>query len=131
MKDGAVVKRNAMLLGVRYRIGPVFRALGQADEVGHTDRGLVREKGAGHLASGGVDDGCGSGCRRGRWLGGSGRGRLLGRGGLWQRVRFVTRPPEINRQIKKQIRMELLRMDAPESRASPGRAGETPALRGL
>ena len=41
MEDGAVVERDAVLLGVRDGIGPVFGALGQADEIGDSEGSYV------------------------------------------------------------------------------------------
>ena len=57
MEDGAVVERDAVLLGVRDGIGPVFGALGQADEIGDSHRSYVGKQRAGQLACGGLNDG--------------------------------------------------------------------------
>ena len=77
VKDGAVIERDTVFFGVRDGVGPVFGALGQADEIGHADRGLVGEQGAGQLAGSGVDDGGGPGRCGGRRFGSGGRGWLF------------------------------------------------------
>ena len=61
MENGAVVKRHAVLFGMRDGIGPIFGALGQADKIGDADGGFVGEQGAGQLACGGLNDGGGVG----------------------------------------------------------------------
>src|SRR5258708_19838501 len=43
VKDGAVIKWNAVLLGVRDGAGPVFCAAGEADEVLDSGRGNLRK----------------------------------------------------------------------------------------
>ena len=84
VEDGAVVERDAVLLSVRDGIGPVFGALGEADEIGDSDGSNVRKQGASELARGGLDDGGGTGgrggCRFGRGSGWRLRGRGLVRG---------------------------------------------------
>ena len=43
VKDGAIIKWNAVLLGVRDGAGPVFCAAGEADEILDSDRGYLRK----------------------------------------------------------------------------------------
>src|SRR5260370_42595762 len=56
MKDGPIVKRNAVLCSTANRIVPVVRTRREADEVLDADRSLVGEQCAAHLARGGLDD---------------------------------------------------------------------------
>jgi hypothetical protein len=44
VKDGAVIKWDTVLLGVRDGAGPVFGAIGKADEVLDSDRGYLRKQ---------------------------------------------------------------------------------------
>ena len=122
MEDGAVVERDAVLLGVRDGIGPVFGALGQADEIGDSDGSYVGKQSAGQLACGGLNDGgrpgrCG--CRR---LGGGAAAGFLAGAALGAGV-VCDHPAEHAAAISKQMEKHFL-MDAPERRALPGRAGE-------
>ncbi len=64
VEDGAVIKRNAVLLGVRDGVGPVFGAIRKTDEVLDSDGGYLRKQGAVQVAGRGVDDGGGVGGRR-------------------------------------------------------------------
>ena len=74
MEDRAVIKRDAVFLGVGDGTGPVLRAFGQADKIGHADGRLLGKQGAGQGAGRGVNDGGRSrtgrrsGCRFGGWL---------------------------------------------------------------
>src|SRR5277367_152532 len=76
MKDGAVIKRDAVLLGMRYGAGPIFGAAGEADKICDSDGSNFRKQGAVEIANRGMDDGGwfgrGSG---GGWSGGSFRSR--------------------------------------------------------
>src|ERR1700692_3167081 len=75
VKDGAVIKWNAVLLGVRDGAGPVFCAAGEADEILDSDRGYLRKQRALQGARRGVDDGGGLGGSRGGGSGGLADGR--------------------------------------------------------
>ncbi len=123
MEDGAVIERDAVLLGVRDGVGPVFGALGQADEIGHADGRYVGEQSAGQLAGGGLDDGRGLGRCCGRWFGGSGRAAGFFAGAVFAAGVVCDHAAEHAAAISKQIEKQI-RMDAPGRRASPGRAGE-------
>src|SRR5436309_15762048 len=57
MEDGAVVEGNAMFAGAAHWILPVFRSVGEPDEVGYADGGLIGKERAVHLAGGGVNHG--------------------------------------------------------------------------
>src|SRR5258708_8460695 len=77
VEDGAVIKRNAVLLGVRDGAGPVLGAGGQADEIIDSNRGDLRKQRAMEVASCGVDDGGGLRGGSGSGTGGLANGRLL------------------------------------------------------
>ena len=64
MEDGAIVKWDAVLLGVRDGAGPVFSAVGEADEIRDSDWGYLRKQRAMEVAGRGVDDGGGLGVPR-------------------------------------------------------------------
>jgi len=61
VEGGSVVEGLMMHLLEGLGVGPVFRAFGETDEVGHGDRGLLVVELAGETAHGGVDDGGGAG----------------------------------------------------------------------
>ncbi len=69
MKDGAVIKRDAVLLGVGDGTGPIFCAGGEADKVCDPDRSDFWKQGAVQIADRGMDDSCrlGSGGGRSSW----------------------------------------------------------------
>ena len=64
MEDGAVIERNAVLLVVRDRTGPILGAVGESDEVLDSDRRHLRKQRAVQVSHGGVDDGGGIGRQR-------------------------------------------------------------------
>ena len=76
VEDGAIIKRNAVLLGVRDGAGPVFCAAGEADEILDTDRGYLRKQRAMQVVGRGVDDGGGLRGSSGGGTGGLADGRL-------------------------------------------------------
>src|ERR1700687_1879620 len=59
VKDGAVIKGDTVLLGVRDGAGPVFGAVSKADEIFDPDRSYLRQQRAMEVAGRGVDDGGG------------------------------------------------------------------------
>ena len=72
MEDGAVIERDAVLLGVGDGTGPVFGAVGEADEILDSDGSDFRKQGAMEVAGRGVNDGGGVGGSgsAGLWTGG-------------------------------------------------------------
>ena len=79
MKDGSIIKWHAVLGGAADGILPLFGAIGQADEVGHSFGSLFLKQFAGELAGGSVNDGCGLARTRRLF-----RGLCFGR---WRRLR--------------------------------------------
>ena len=61
VEGGAVVEGLVVHLLQGLRVGPVFGAFGEADEVGYGEGGLLVVEFAGEAAHGGVDDGGGAG----------------------------------------------------------------------
>src|SRR6267378_3585597 len=70
VKDGAIIKWNAVLLCVRDGAGPVFCAGSKADEILDSNRGYLRKQRAMKVSGRAVDDRCGLRGSSGR--GGSG-----------------------------------------------------------
>src|SRR5580658_4611430 len=56
MEDGAVIKRDAMLLDLTDGTGPVPGAVREADEIGDSDWRYLGKERAMQIASGGMDD---------------------------------------------------------------------------
>ena len=124
MEDGAVVERDAVLLGVRNGIGPVLGALGQADEIGDADGATSGNRVQVSLPAVVSIMAVGPAARAAAVLArqqrrASSRAPSLRRRCLRPSHRTVR---EISRQIEKQIRME-----APERRACPAGRVRTPA----
>ena len=78
MEGSAVIEVLVVHLLLRDRVGPILGALGEADEVGDGEGGLVGEELAGHAAHGGVKDNGGAVGERG----GAESGGLAGR--VWE-----------------------------------------------
>ena len=122
MEDGAVVERDAVLLGVRDGIGPVFGALARpmklATPMGASSGNSVQVSLPAVVSMMAV----------GRARCGVPRGGRLVRGlrpcgAVWAAGAVCDHPAEHAAAISKQIEKHFL-MDAPERRAMPGWTGE-------